>query len=451
MCMHKLLNLSTCISISALFAGTQVIAQEHPVYRLNLDDALGLAEKNNASIIKSGIETEISEEETKEAKELRLPDFDFNATYSRVSNITEFTSGNFSNKKITPIIPEMYGTVLSGSIPLFKGNAINNTIRKSEIENHTSQLYYSKTQKDVYLEIASLYLGAYKLLEAERLIKENIEEEKERLKEVITLHKNGVVTKNEIIRAELQLTEREQSLLTNKKDMAIVLHELKLALQLPEETEVEIDTTALLERTPYKERDYTALAKTGREELLISGNSEQLSLLDVKIAKSGYYPQIKLFGNYAYKYPNYMFFPPDPYPYTFGQIGIEAVFNISGLYKNKTKVALAKRREEAAKAETRVIQNEVEEQVFKNYTQYHEILDKFAVADKAEELALENYRLVKLQYLNQLSLITEMVDADNALLQAKYNKVAVRIDAAMKYYELLHASGISIAHSHTNN
>ena len=101
MCMHKLLNLSTCISISALFAGTQVIAQEHPVYRLNLDDALGLAEKNNASIIKSGIETEISEEETKEAKELRLPDFDFNATYSRVSNITEFTSGNFSNKKIT--------------------------------------------------------------------------------------------------------------------------------------------------------------------------------------------------------------------------------------------------------------------------------------------------------------------------------------------------------------
>ena len=39
-------------------------------------------------------------------------------------------------------------------------------------------------------------------------------------------------------------------------------------------------------------------------------------------------------------------------------------------------------------------------------------------------------------------LITEMVDADNALLQAKYTKIATRIDAAMKHYELLHTAGL---------
>jgi hypothetical protein len=35
-----------------------------------------------------------------------------------------------------------------------------------------------------------------------------------------------------------------------------------------------------------------------------------------------------------------------------------------------------------------------------------------------------------------------MVDADNALLQAKYNKIATRIDAEMKHYELLHTAGL---------
>ena len=82
------------------------------------------------------------------------------------------------------------------------------------------------------------------------------------------------------------------------------------------------------------------------------------------------------------------------------------------------------------------------DKVFKNHTQYQEILDKLPVTDKALDLANENYRIVKIKYLNQLVLITEMVDADNALLQAKFNKISTRIDAAMKHYELLHTAGL---------
>jgi outer membrane protein TolC len=139
-----------------------------------------------------------------------------------------------------------------------------------------------------------------------------------------------------------------------------------------------------------------------------------------------------------------MFFPPDPYAYTFGQVGVEAVFNISGLYKNKTRVGLAKKKADAANAQTKVVANKMQDKIVKQYKQYEEIRDSFAVTDKAEALAEENYRLVKLQYLNQLVVLTEMVDADNALLQAKYNKISVRIDAAMKYYEMLHTAGLTI-------
>lgn len=449
MCLHKLLNLGRFTGVM-MVVSVSAVAQEHPVYLLNLDDALRLAEKNNVKIIRSGIESEIGEEMVKETKEQRLPEIDFNSSYARVSNITEFTRGNFGNSKITPIIPQMYGSGLTGSVPLYKGGAINAAVRKSEIENKMTQLNYQKTIKDVHLEVASLYLGVYKLMETKKLIAENIEEEKKRLKEVQSLYRNGVVTKNEILRAELQIAEREQALLANKKETDIMLHEIRLMLQLPEEVHVEVDTTRLLSRLMYKERDYHGIAATGNEELLLSRQGEQLQHLNVRIARSGYYPQIRLFGSYAYKYPNYMFFPPDPYPYTFGQVGIDAVFSISGLYKNRTKVATAKKREEAARSEVQVKENEIEEKVFRNYTQYNELLDRFSVADKAEELAAENYRLVRLQYLNQLSLVTEMIDADNALLEARYNKVALRIDAAMKYYELLHASGISLTLNNNN-
>ena len=92
--------------------------------------------------------------------------------------------------------------------------------------------------------------------------------------------------------------------------------------------------------------------------------------------------------------------------------------------------------------QTEIVKDEIQDKLFKDHTQYQEILEKFVVVDKALDLANENYRIVKLKYLNQLVLITEMVDADNALLQAKYNKISTRLDAILKHYELLHTAGI---------
>ena len=37
-----------------------------------------------------------------------------------------------------------------------------------------------------------------------------------------------------------------------------------------------------------------------------------------------------------------MFFPPSPYLYSLGQIGIELRYNLSELYKNSTKMEIAK-------------------------------------------------------------------------------------------------------------
>ncbi len=128
--------------------------------------------------------------------------------------------------------------------------------------------------------------------------------------------------------------------------------------------------------------------------------------------------------------------------YTLGQIGIEAHFDISALYKNKTKVQQATTQIEWQKMQSEIIKDEIQDKLFKEHTQYQEILEKFVVVDKALDLANENYRIVKLKYLNQLVLITEMVDADNALLQAKYNKISTRLDAILKHYELLHTAGI---------
>jgi len=421
---------------------SNVQAQE--IHSVSLSEAVKLAKENNKKILRSQLETTLSEQNIKERKELRLPDIELNGEYSRITNITEFKGNGFLNgKEVTKAIPEIYQVNSTFKMPIYAGNKINNAIKIASQENEIAKIKTEKTENDIELEVVANYLAIYKMMELQKIFEENIKEEKSRLKEVQSLQKHGTVTKNEVIRAELQLSDRELNSLTNSKNIKIALHDLKTLIQLPENEEIAIDTTANIDEMngldPY---DFYLEKAFQNEEMRIASQELNIKKTELKLVKGNYLPTVNFFGNYGFYYPNYKFFPPNPYLYTLGQIGIEAHFDISALYKNKTKVEQATTQIEWQKMQTEITKDEIQDKLFKEHTQYQEILEKFVVVDKALDLANENYRIVKLKYLNQLVLITEMVDADNALLQAKYNKISTRLDAVLKHYELLHTAGI---------
>lgn len=418
--------------------------QAQEIHSVSLSEAVKLAKENNKKILRSQLETTLSEQNIKERKELRLPDIELNGEYSRITNITEFKGNGFLNgKEVTKAIPEIYQVNSIFKMPIYAGNKINNAIKIANQENEIAKIKSEKTENDIELEVVANYLAIYKMMELQKIFEENIKEEKSRLKEVQSLQKHGTVTKNEVIRAELQLSDRELSSLTNSKNIKIALHDLKTLIQISENEEVAIDTTANMDEMkgldPY---DFYLNKAFSNEEMRIASQELNIKKTELKLVKGNYLPTVNFFGNYGFYYPNYKFFPPNPYLYTLGQIGIEAHFDLSALYKNKTKVEQATTQIEWQKMQTEIIKDEIQDKLFKEHTQYQEILEKFVVVDKALDLANENYRIVKLKYLNQLVLITEMVDADNALLQAKYNKISTRLDAILKHYELLHTAGI---------
>ncbi|MDW8849851.1 TolC family protein [Flavobacterium sp. MMLR14_040] len=418
--------------------------QAQEIHSVSLQEAMKLAKENNKKILRSQLETTLSEQNIKERKELRLPDIELNGEYSRITNITEFKGNGFLNgKEVTKAIPEIYQVNSSFKMPIYAGNKINNAIKIANQENEIAKIKTEKTENDIELEVVANYLAIYKMMELQKIFEENIKEEKSRLKEVQSLQKHGTITKNEVIRAELQLSDRELSALTNSKNIKIALHDLKTLIQLPENEEIAIDTTANMDEMngldPY---DFYLEKAFQNEEMRMASQELNIKKTELKLVKGNYLPTLNFFGNYGFYYPNYKFFPPNPYLYTLGQIGIEAHYDISALYKNKTKVQQASTEIEWQQMQSEIIKDEIQDKLFKEHTQYQEILEKFVVVDKALDLANENYRIVKLKYLNQLVLITEMVDADNALLQAKYNKISTRLDAILKHYELLHTAGI---------
>ncbi len=418
--------------------------QAQEVHTVSLQEAMKLAKENNKKVLRSQMDITLSEQNIKERKELRLPDVQLNGMYSRITNITEFKGDGFlSGKEVTKAIPEIYEVNSTFKMPIYVGNKINNAIKIANDESEIAKIKSEKTENDIELQVVANYLAIYKMMELQKIFEENIKEEKSRLKEVQSMQKHGTVTKNEVIRAELQLSDRELNALTNSKNIKIALHDLKTLIQISENEEIAIDTTSNLDEMngldPY---DFYLNKAMQNEEMRIASQELNISKTELQLVKGNYLPSVNFFGNYGFYYPNYKFFPPNPYLYTLGQVGIEARFDLSALYKNKTKVAKANTKIDMQKMQTEIVKDEIQDQLFKEHTQYQEILEKFVVVDKALDLAEENYRIVKLKYLNQLVLITEMVDADNALLQAKYNKISTHLDAVLKHYELMHTAGM---------
>lgn len=60
---------------------------------------------------------------------------------------------------------------------------------------------------------------------------------------------------------------------------------------------------------------------------------------------------------------------------------------------------------------------------------------------KNVQLAQQNYEVVNNRYLNQLALITDMIDASNMKLNAELNEVDARINIAYAYYKMKYITG----------
>ncbi|AFD06766.1 TolC family protein [Solitalea canadensis] len=435
-----------CIAVFLifLFPVNNLYAQElNHATKLTLQDAIELARHKNKEIKQAKVKNEISADNIQLIKQLRLPDVELHTSYARVTNLNQYENGLFSAPEMFKNIPDMYDVTMNAKMPLYMGNKINNEIEKSAQEQQITELKSRKIANDIQINVINMYLGTYKLMLFSDVLKEQIKEEVDRLAEVKALKRNGALTKNDLLRAELQLSNMKLALINNEANTSIALHQLKTLLEIPENEDLKIDTSSVSNvLLPNNEYDAYVSAALHKEELQIAEKEAGIAQTDRKITQGNYYPKVALFGTYGYNYPNYKFFPPTPYLYTLGLAGIDVSFSLSELFKNKKKMSVANKKIEQQLLEAEIVKNNIIDKVYKEYKQYTASKEKLTVTEQSVMQANENYRIVRMKYLNQLALITDMIDADNSLLEAKFTDVSAKVDAQLKYYQLQHAAGI---------
>lgn len=430
--------IALCLLLSS-FLHSQMIDYQH----LGLKQAIEIGLKNNKNIQISHLKQEMSVTKEKDLKMEKLPDIEFHTSYNQVTNLFQHQNGVFNKATKYDVINGMYDFTLSASIPVYMGGKIKNTEKKAAIDTEISALKTHLDERQLKMTIITAFLQIHHLKEQQSLINDKMKEDSVNIKQVKALKANGVVTVNEVLRTSLQLSNHKMSWTELDNDIQIAEHKLKTILSLPENQEIHVNTEDLISDNvaiPYVD-ELTETALNKNESVEITHKNLSLKELDQKITKANYLPKITAGGEYFLKYPNMMFFPPEPYAYRLGMVGVNLTYPIENLYKNKYRMQEALENIDLAKLQIEENEENVRHNVYEAYKKFEETDQKVKIAEEAINQAKENYRIVRTKYANKLSLITELIDADNAYLEAESNLISVKINRQLKYYQLQYTIG----------
>jgi outer membrane protein TolC len=188
--------------------------------------------------------------------------------------------------------------------------------------------------------------------------------------------------------------------------------------------------------------EYEQTALHSRSDFQTSVLRQQVSASNMNIAKNSYWPTISVGASDQYSRPNQRIFPlTDEFKNTW-DIGINLNFDLTNLYSNKHNINDAKAVFDQNTAQQSILSDNIRSEVNQAYRIYTQTVERVKVLEEAVVQAEENLRINENKYRNKLSLQSDLLDADNALLKTKIDLLNTKADASLAYYRLLKTSGL---------
>ena len=430
--------------ISFLLYAITMQAQEKPqnTYVLSIQDAVQMAKNNNDHITAAKLNRDVSGSELKEVKSHVLPHVAAKGFTKRLTNATLYESGGLSDAKSVPPPPASYQANLEAeaAFNLYSGGKHEASIKEFEVKTKMADVSVLQQQGSISLQVVQHYLEILRMSQLDSLYKEQINREKIRLKNINSLYSNGKVTRSDLLRAEINLSNQEFAKKENESDIDIYHNRLNVLLHLPEETKVVLsDSTVVKNLPPLNTMEIPS--EKGAFTLQQASLSTALQLAKVKGANSNYYPTVELFAAYGFNYPNYLVYPYIAHAYSIGFVGVRLQYDVSSLYQNNHKVAAEKQRLQEIKVDESAARDEIRVQITSLQTKMGDMRDKIALAQKNIEQSQVNYKIVSTKYFNQLALLTDLLEADNIYLQSKYKLIEAQTSLLNYYYQILYTTG----------
>ncbi|MEE8313613.1 MAG: TolC family protein [Myxococcota bacterium] len=330
--------------------------------------------------------------------------------YSRhVSDDAPERPGDPRNKSTT----EGAGARIELRQPLLRGGRIYVARREIMDAEFNLEIRQSQLQAEILEVGAEIKTAYYRTIEAERLIQviqDAIERDRQLLEYSRALYDAGHVSSRDVLSAELRLAGDETRLAQRRAGLAAAKNELRDALGLPVETQIEIaDRSIPFYPVELKLDEWIERAHANRPELMLLRTRLEQSELAQKIRKNALLPSLDVVADYGqgadFKSHDW-------------NVGLALEYPIGNV---AARSRLAEAQTEHSRIERQYVQakRRIERDLRDIEIHLRESLDRLKALANAVEQARTKGKIARARFERGLANNLDITDADEALVNAE--------------------------------
>lgn len=433
----------------ALLLGLLMIPKLNAQEVLTLHDCKQKAMDHNQTVKSALSDLESSEASLILSKRSMLPAFDISSSYTYLSDpnqmivpgfelptVDGLPSGVYSPASTSDLAYEnSYSASLGMSLPIYMGGKLRHANKLSSLSLSMAEDNVELSKSDLLLDVETKYWNVVSLQEQKGVVEKSIALLTDVLKEVRNRYETGVVTKNEVLKTQVELNNSKLSLIEVSNNLELAKMSLNQSIGNGITSKINIQDSIINIPEQLAAISYSENHLDSRPEIKMLNNQVEMSKVEKKITNADYLPQIVSYANYVSQNPNRYAQQENEFTFNAGVTMNIPVFHWGEkkLKKVQNKMAIQKAELDLEESSELIIL-EIRQAIFR----LKEALVKLNFTTTSLEQANENLKLETNRLMEGVTTTRDLLDAQLQWQQSRASyinaKTEVKTNEA-KYYK----------------
>ena len=440
------------ISVFVLGVGGSVRGQPAPrgeaVDTLTADAAVRRAVEADPAIRAVRQQRAAAAASVREARADWFPVVQGQAQYRRLSDNVDYTvdfpsvpGGDDQSVTFAPAILDRYSARATVEQPVFTGFRVSNQLDAAQARTEAARAQVAATENDVIFATRRAYWRLYEAKARAGAAADALRQIERQLTDVRNRREAGMATEADVLRVRARRDRVRVERVQARNAVQSARHTLNDQLGRPLDAPVVLADTVTVDSVGYEAPDLVRRATEQRPELRALRQTVEAREAEVDVAQSGWFPQVSLTGSYLYARPNEQLFPPEDRFQGTWDVGVNLSWRLSTGGGTDAAADRAQARRLQARYELQDRRQAVTVEVRTQVQNVAQARRAVQAAETSLQSARAAYRSVQSRAEEGMAVVSDLLDAERALREARAQLAAAQADYALAQAALDRAVG----------
>jgi len=308
---------------------------------ITLDEAIKLGLDNSKQLKLSASKVDQAVAKYNEVMDHVLPTGSVSLAYNRAEIPANVL--NFGTQSIhLPKNANAYLGIASLNENIYAGHKFKYAQESTKLLTQIARLDIVKDKNEITYDIIESYYNLYKVIQSKKIINQNLTSIDDQIHQSQRFFEQGLVTKNDVLRFQLQRSNVELSGIDLESNRKIINYNLDILLGLPENTQLTIAEIKEETHAVAPLANYIDTAMANRQELAQFDLRDKVAATNIKSIEANTLPTLSASAGGYYIDASANPLPQSGSFITPLTIGITGAWKFDALWLNKTKIAEAR-------------------------------------------------------------------------------------------------------------